>query len=73
MGKLREPIQLIVNGEVDLLKRKYKDHALKGDLKGKRELHIEGDWLLIYEVKNNRLELWLLATGSHDELFRKQK
>lgn len=71
MEKLREPIELIVKGDTGTLKRKYKDHALKGDLKGKRELHIEGDWLLVYQIENNNLELWLLATGSHDEVFRK--
>ena len=47
---------------------KYKDHALSGDLQGCRECHIEPDWLLVYKVTESKLVL--VATGSHDELFR---
>lgn len=46
---------------------KYKDHKLIGDWKGYRECRIKPDWLLIYRVANNELEL--LRTGSHAELF----
>lgn len=47
---------------------KYKDHALIGNLKGCRECHIEPDWLLIYRTTDE--DLILVATGSHDELFK---
>lgn len=73
MSKLRDVIQLILADDQAELKRKYRDHGLTGNHKGKRELHIEGDWLLIYMIENNRLDLWLMATGSHDELFKKTK
>lgn len=53
----------------ELLSTKYKDHALKGNWKGYRELHIEGDWLLIYKVDREELLLVLTRTGSHDLLF----
>ena len=46
---------------------KNKDHQLKGDLKDYRELHIEPDWLLIYQVDENILRL--IGTGSHSYLF----
>lgn len=46
---------------------RYRDHALKGNWQGCRELHIESDWLLIYEIVDNTL--YLERTGSHAELF----
>lgn len=45
----------------------YRDHALKGKWKGCRELHIEGDWLLIYHIEDDTA--FLDRTGSHAELF----
>ena len=44
---------------------KHRDHALKGNLKGKRECHISSDWLLLYEKNDNELLLLLLRTGDH--------
>lgn len=40
-----------------------------GNWKGYREIHLEGDWLLIYRVKHSELLLVLTRTGSHDDLF----
>lgn len=51
------------------LEAKYKDHALKGDLDGFRECHIQPDWLLIYLKENDILTLTLVATGSHSDLL----
>lgn len=73
MSKLAKVIDLLVNQEKELLTRKYRDHALRGDRKGDRELHIESDWLLVYRINHNELELILLATGSHDQIFRKSR
>jgi mRNA interferase YafQ len=47
---------------------KYKDHALKGDYKGFRDIHIQPDWLLIYKIENDKLILY--RTGSHSDLFK---
>ena len=49
------------------LDKKYKDHQLRGELKEFRECHIKPDLLLIYRIKNNKLEL--IDIGSHSELF----
>ena len=46
---------------------KYKDHPLKGELKDYRELHIQPDWLLIYQISGDTLSL--IGTGSHSYLF----
>ena len=47
----------------------YKDHSLIGDYAGCRECHITPDWLLIYEVVQRDLILYLTRTGSHSDLF----
>lgn len=69
MSKLQSVIQLIVNREIEILCMQYKDHILKGQWQGYRELHIESDWLLIYKIDNDNLILTLFRTGSHDDLF----
>lgn len=52
------------------LPEQYKDHWLKGEFKGCRECHIQPDWLLIYEIDNNELILYLTRTGTHSDLFK---
>lgn len=51
------------------LAEKYKDHSLIGNYKGCRECHITPDWLLIYEISENELILYLTRTGTHSDLF----
>ena len=53
------------------LEEKYKDHALEGNWKNHRELHIRPDWLLIYQIKDDILVLELTRTGTHSDLFKK--
>ena len=47
----------------------YRDHALTGDYSGCRECHIGPDWLLVYEVLQDELLLYLTRTGTHSDLF----
>ena len=47
----------------------YRDHALTGDYSGCRECHIAPDWLLVYEVLQDELLLYLTLTGTHSDLF----
>ena len=49
--------------------RRRRDHALTGNWNGYRELHIEADWLLIYRIEEDELELVLTRTGSHDDIL----
>ena len=51
------------------LEPKYKDHTLSGDYSGFRECHITPDWLLVYQVINDELVLFLSRTGTHSDLF----
>ena len=68
LDKLFEVVNLLANGNV--LDAKYRDHDLSGNYKGTRECHIEPDWLLVYEIRENVLVLMLYRLGSHSELFR---
>ena len=65
--KLEKVIDIIANGE--MLSEKYRDHELSGNYSGCRECHIEPDWLLIYEIHNDKLILILTRTGTHADLF----
>ena len=49
---------------------KYKDHKLSGEYYGKRECHIEPDFLLIYQIVEQEVILILVRVGSHSELFK---
>lgn len=52
------------------LDSKYKDYKLNGRYEGKRECHIEPDFLLIYQIAEKEIVLYLVRVGSHSELFR---
>ena len=64
---LTEVIKKLANGET--LPKKNRDHTLSGDYSGCRECHITLDWLLIYEIENEELILYLTRTGTHSDLF----
>lgn len=51
------------------LEPKYKDHALQGKLKNCRDCHIKPNLVLIYQKKDDILELLALDIGSHSEVF----
>lgn len=65
MSKLRTLITLLVNEQP--LPAIYLDHPLTGDWKGYRDAHMEGDWILVYRVKGNDLQL--ARTGTHQDIF----
>lgn len=64
---LEQVIELLA--EQKPLPEKFRDHDLTGNYKGCRECHIQPDWLLVYEVNNDELILYLIRTGSHSDLF----
>ncbi len=67
MALLETVVTKLAAGEA--LAPKYRDHALIGDYSGCRECHIAPDWLLIYEIMEKELVLYLTRTGSHSDLF----
>jgi mRNA interferase YafQ len=46
---------------------KHQDHPLRGPRKGRRDCHIEPDWILIYRRTED--EVRLERTGTHSDLF----
>ncbi len=60
-------IKKLANGET--LPEENRDHNLIGDYVGCRECHITPNWLLVYEIDNGELILYLTRTGSHSDLF----
>ncbi|MCK9513501.1 MAG: type II toxin-antitoxin system YafQ family toxin [Pigmentiphaga sp.] len=65
MAKLRILLALLLDEKP--LPERYRDHPLKGEWAGFRDVHIEPDWLLIYRVAED--ELQLARTGTHSDLF----
>lgn len=67
MMKLKSLVIRLVSGTVpDPL---HRDHMLLGNWQGRRECHIEADWLLIYKPESERVIFE--RTGSHADLFRR--
>ncbi len=52
------------------LNKKYRDHALTGNLKNFRECHLTPDILLLYQIDNGMLILTLVSIGNHAQLFK---
>ena len=65
-GLIRTVIENLAQGQT--LSPKHKDHQLKGVFRDCRECHIEADWLLIYRIEGNVLQL--VRTGTHSDLFQ---
>ena len=57
---------LLAEEELDPI---HRDHKLIGNWQGRRECHIESDWLLIYKYEIDRIIFE--RTGTHSDLFRK--
>ena len=67
MNKLKQVMKMIASEES--LSTQLRDHKLIGNYHGRRECHLEGDWLLIYKLENNLVIFE--RTGTHSELFKK--
>ncbi len=66
-SKLERVVSLLAHGET--LPPQYRDHALAGNLAPLRDCHIENDWVLLYEIRNDMLILLLADTGTHSDLL----
>ena len=67
LRKMTEIVVALATGTT--LPEKNKDHPLLGKYIGKRECHIEPDWLLIYEIDKELNIIYLIRLGSHNDLF----
>lgn len=70
-GKNLDKIKIIIRSLIaeDNLDPIHRDHKLIGNWQGRRECHIESDWLLIYKIDEERVIFE--RTGTHSDLFRK--
>jgi mRNA interferase YafQ len=67
INKLTITLDLLSSGQP--MPEKYNDHPLKGEMKEYRECHIEPDWLLVYQIAEDKLILYASGTGTHSDLF----
>ena len=69
-GKEPEKLKLVITKLVkeEPLAERHRDHPLVGNYRGRRECHVEPDWLLVYKVLVG--EIVFERTGSHSDLFR---
>jgi mRNA interferase YafQ len=47
----------------------HRDHKLSGNLVGRRDCHIESDWVLIYRIEGSNMVFERM--GTHSDLFKK--
>ena len=69
MDKFREVIKLLERD--GRLPAEYRPHVLHGKREGQWECHIQPDWLLIWNQYDDELELLMLNTGTHADMFKK--
>ena len=67
LSLLTDVIKKLAKGET--LPEKNRDHNLQGEYADCRECHITPDWLLIYEIADDEVILYLTRTGTHSDLF----
>ncbi len=66
LEKLKIIIRSLVGGEA--LDPIHRDHKLVGDRQGRRECHVESDWLMIYKVEGDTIIFE--RSGTHADLFK---
>jgi len=68
-GKNLDKLKLIVRSLAagERLDPMHRDHRLIGQYTGRRECHIESDWLLIYKLQTD--VIIFERTGTHSDLF----
>ena len=66
-GLLDDVVKQLAEGKT--LDPKHKDHKLTGNYKDFRECHIQFDWVLVYRIVRKRCYLYLLDTGTHQDVL----
>ena len=66
--RIRDVMSQLIRQEP--LEPKHRDHMLLGNWKGRRDCHIEADWVLIYQVNETARRILFERTGTHSDLFR---
>jgi len=68
--KNMEKIKIIIRSLIaeESLDPIHRDHKLIGNWQGRRECHIESDWLMMYKKEKDCIIFE--RTGTHSDLFR---
>jgi mRNA interferase YafQ len=66
LEKFKIVARTLLSGEA--LDAMHRDHRLVGDYAGRRECHLESDWLLIYKIEETRIIFERI--GTHSDLFK---
>ena len=67
LEKLGEVMRMIINKQP--LPPERENHPLHGKWKDSLECHIQGDWVLVYEIDQAARKVIFQRTGSHSDLF----
>lgn len=66
-AKMAELLNMLRDGKP--IPTNHELHKLSGNWANVWDLHIEGDWLLLYEIDEDEKEIILRRTGTHADLF----
>jgi len=67
LDKLGEVMKMLINEQP--LPPERRNHPLQGEWKDSLECHIQGDWVLVYEIDEAERTVAFQRTGSHSDLF----
>jgi len=67
VDKLLEIMKMLINEQP--LPPERDNHPLHGEWEGTLDCHIQGDWVLIYEIDPAAHTVTFHRTGSHSDLF----
>ena len=68
LTRLKEAMPSLIANE-GALPAEYDDHPLKGEWADHRECHIGGDFLLVYQLKEDDQVIFVRA-GTHADIFK---
>jgi mRNA interferase YafQ len=70
-GKNLEKVRVVILRLIheETLDPRHRDHALRGPFIGRRECHLESDWLLIFKLDGDDIIFIFERTCSHSDLF----
>lgn len=71
LKRLKKALEYLSVGKA--IPAQFRDHQLKGRLRICRELHIEHDWLLVYEKDGKTLRIVCLWLLSHKKLQQRER
>lgn len=59
--------------ETATVPKEFKPHQLTGDYKDCMECHLQPDWLLVWKKNQDVMEVLMVTTGTHSDIFGKKR